>query len=233
MDEGVRGVLFDIDGTLFDHKGSAVAGLTKWLPTLGLTANAQTVALWFDLEDEFVKQWLDKRVTWQEQRRLRLSTFLEAQGAAIPSRDGLDEEFSQWLAMYRSGWTRYPDVSNALSQLTAAGIPTAILSNGSTEQQKDKLSQIGIADLVGRVLTAEDIGHAKPDPATYLAGCEALELEPSHVLHVGDIYDLDVVGAREAGLRAVQIDRNLSTDQLQDDQINSLTDLMSFIGRSE
>lgn len=82
-----------------------------------------------------------------------------------------------------------------------------MLTNGTIEQQTAKVAAVGLADRIGLMVTAEELGSAKPDPATYLAVCDRLGVSPSATLHLGDRYDLDVVAPRAAGLRAVHLDR--------------------------
>jgi putative hydrolase of the HAD superfamily len=47
----------------------------------------------------------------------------------------------------------------------------------------------------------------KPDPGIFLAAAALLGVEPGQVLHVGDDPALDMVGARDAGLRTAWINR--------------------------
>jgi putative hydrolase of the HAD superfamily len=58
------------------------------------------------------------------------------------------------------------------------------------------------------VFPAEDLGVAKPQPAVYAAMCRRPDVIPGSVLHVGDLYELDVTAARSAGLHVVHLDRH-------------------------
>lgn len=53
------------------------------------------------------------------------------------------------------------------------------------------------------VVTAPDLGVAKPDPAFFRAILERLALAPGEAAMVGDAYEVDIVGAKTAGLRAI------------------------------
>lgn len=53
---------------------------------------------------------------------------------------------------------------------------------------------------------------AKPDPAIFLAGCDALGLPPAECAYVGDLPDVDALGAHAAGLRAVWLDRPVTEE---------------------
>ncbi|MGZ3689067.1 MAG: HAD family hydrolase, partial [Bdellovibrionota bacterium] len=46
-----------------------------------------------------------------------------------------------------------------------------------------------------------------PDARIFLKACAALDIEPSSAIFVGDLYELDVVGARNAGLKPIWLDR--------------------------
>ena len=52
------------------------------------------------------------------------------------------------------------------------------------------------------VIDSSVFGIEKPDPAIFRAALEALNVAPEEALYVGDLYDVDVVGARAAGMEA-------------------------------
>jgi putative hydrolase of the HAD superfamily len=95
----------------------------------------------------------------------------------------------------------YTDTLPALERLSAR-LPLASLTNGNAD-----LGRIGLLAHFRHHISARDVGAAKPDPRIFLAASRALEVEPEHILHVGDDPVLDVAGARAAGLRAAWINR--------------------------
>ncbi|WP_353569986.1 HAD family hydrolase [Candidatus Albibeggiatoa sp. nov. BB20] len=56
-------------------------------------------------------------------------------------------------------------------------------------------------------LRAGDVGHAKPHPALFETVCQQCEVEPNQVLHIGDCANADVLGALQAGMHAIWINR--------------------------
>jgi len=54
---------------------------------------------------------------------------------------------------------------------------------------------------------AREFGVGKPDARIFLAAAGAAEVQPGDVLHVGDDATLDVVGALNAGMQAVWLNR--------------------------
>ncbi len=218
-----RGVLLDLDGTLVDHDGAVDAALRGWLPTLGVAPEPGVLALWHEIQERHMVAWRQGRVAFAEQRRRRLRDFLPAVG--VSAGDDPDEVFAGYLGWYEASWRAYDDVTPALAAIAAAGLATAVLTNGVTAQQNDKLARTGLAGRVGPVWTAEDLGVAKPDPAAFRLVCARWGLPPAAVVSVGDRHDLDVLPARAAGLAAVLLDRRGAGPADEPARITSLRQL--------
>lgn len=157
--------------------------------------------------------------------------FLPLVGSTPPGDDdGLDQLFAGFLACCEASWTTFPDVDGALVALAGTTLELAVLTNGSTQQQNAKLEAVALGGRVGRVFTAEELGVAKPDPSAYLSVCRSLGADPSGVLHVGDLYDLDVIAPRAAGLQAVHLDRFGTGPREEPARIASLDQLPALLG---
>ncbi|KRF01884.1 HAD family hydrolase [Frateuria sp. Soil773] len=95
----------------------------------------------------------------------------------------------------------YPDALPALERI-AARWPVASLTNGNAD-----LRRIGLHAHFAYQVCARDTGAAKPDARIFRAAADLLGEPPGHILHVGDDPELDVLGARAAGLRTAWINR--------------------------
>jgi len=95
----------------------------------------------------------------------------------------------------------FDDVVPGLQQL-AQRLVLGTISNGFAD-----LKHIGLADHFHTSIAAHQFGSAKPDPAIFHAACDALQLAPAEVVYVGDDLTLDVLGAQQAGLQAVWMNR--------------------------
>lgn len=220
----MRGVVLDLDDTLVDHRGAVRAALDRWLPELGVDSTPETVTLWNEVQERHMVAWRERRVTFAEQRRRRLRDFLPQ--IRLPYAESqLDDIFAGYLRAYESSWRRFPDVDDALAALRAAGLITAVLTNGTIEQQRAKLVRSGLDGRVGPLFTVEDLGVAKPSPEAFRLTCERLGLESGHVVSVGDRYDLDVLPARAAGLRAIHLDRHDAGPHDEPDRLTTLAAL--------
>ena len=117
----------------------------------------------------------------------------------------LAAEVRRTVATQRLWSSLLPGVPETLAALRAAGRTLVAVSNsdGTVEQG---LEALGLRQHLHHVVDSAVIGVEKPDPAIFrhalaLAGCR-----PASTLHVGDLYAVDVLGARAAGLHAVLLD---------------------------
>ncbi len=204
----IRGVGFDLDGTLFDHRGSARIGIDGFFRSLGIAPSDEARRSWFTAEEEQFELWRAGSISFREQRRRRLLIVLPPLGAAVPDDpDSLDALFEQYAHAYRDAWRPFDDSATLLRALRRDGYRTGILTNGSHEQQVDKLRVTGLYDLVNVVCTSERIGLAKPDVGAFSALADHMGIPPAECLFVGDHAEHDVAGAESAGMSAVLVDR--------------------------
>lgn len=224
--------MFDLDDTLFDHTGSTRRALSTWLHDLDVAPSASLVQKWFDVEARHFEAWRAGAITFQEQRRRRLRDFLPLIDRAVGTDDELDVIFAGYLHRYEESWQAFDDVRPALHALVAAGLVVAVLTNGTTEQQRSKVDKIGLSALISTVVTSEELGAAKPAPQVYLAACTRVGSEPSRTLHVGDRHDLDVLAPRAAGLPALHLDRLGRHDEPSPGRIRTLSELPPKLGRT-
>ncbi|MEV0252486.1 HAD family hydrolase [Nocardia sp. NPDC050712] len=222
----LRAVLWDVDDTLFDYSGSDRAGVLRHLAAEGLLdahgGAEPAVRRWQEvMEAEFVR-FLAGEVDIFEHRRCRARVFL---GTELSDAEA-DEWFGRYIAHYQSCWTLFPDSVDALAAVAPLA-RQAVLSNSSVVNQERKLQTLGIRDYFDVVLCADELGHAKPAAAAFHAACAALDLPPSEVAYVGDRLDIDALGARDAGLTAIWLDRADSAAHLPAEvlRITSLAEL--------
>ncbi|GAA2753821.1 HAD family hydrolase [Amnibacterium kyonggiense] len=223
----VRTVLLDLDGVLMDHTSAAREAVRAWL---GARLTPEVEAAWFAAQDLRLAQWRAGGLGWEEQRRARLRDVLPVLGERIGTDDELDAQWaSGYGAAYRRSWHGFEDAGPAIRALHDAGVRTAVLTNGAEDQQTAKLRTIGLLDLVGPVLTAGALGLRKPDPRAFLVACERIGADPSAVLYVGDEHEVDVLGARGAGLGAVLLDRDGTAPPDETAVIRSLAELPALV----
>ena len=68
------------------------------------------------------------------------------------------------------------------------------------------LRRCGIADCFASITDSGNVGHEKPHPAIFEAALREMKADAGESLYVGDVYSVDYVGARNAGMQAVLFD---------------------------
>jgi 2-haloalkanoic acid dehalogenase type II len=131
------------------------------------------------------------------QRQLTMEHAFASCGIASAPVDALWEIYFA----ARNSVELYPDSLPALKRLTARW-PLVSLTNGNAD-----LERVGIHAHFHHHISARNTGAAKPDPRIFLAAAELLGVTPENILHIGDDPQLDVVGARDVGMRTAWINR--------------------------
>ena len=90
----------------------------------------------------------------------------------------------------------------ALSRLRNAGLRLGVVSN-SDGRVEEALEAAGLRQYFDVIVDSALAGVEKPDPGIFHAALDALGVSPEEALYVGDLYDVDVVGARAAGMDAI------------------------------
>ncbi|MCP4807224.1 MAG: HAD family hydrolase [Proteobacteria bacterium] len=98
--------------------------------------------------------------------------------------------------------TPYGGIAELLAAIDAAGIPRSVVSDYPAER---KLANMGLESGWTAVIDCEGLGAYKPQPDGLLAAAQAMEVDPSRVLHIGDRADTDGAMADEAGAACVLI----------------------------
>jgi putative hydrolase of the HAD superfamily len=81
----------------------------------------------------------------------------------------------------------------------------AVISN-SDGRIDAVLRRCGIENCFASITDSGKVGHEKPHPAIFEAGLRGMKAAATESLYVGDVYSIDYLGARKAGMQAVLFD---------------------------
>jgi putative hydrolase of the HAD superfamily len=174
---------------------------------------------------EIAGHGIDDAAVWRGDRAVRTNAVLLARlagghleswrtymefalaAAGLEAEDAANAALRVFQAhLQRNLWRRVPpDVEPTLRHLRAAGYKVGVISNaeGTVAQL---LQDVGLATLLDFIIDSHLVGLEKPDPRIFALGLEQAGTTPARTLYVGDIYTVDVVGARGAGLDAALLD---------------------------
>jgi putative hydrolase of the HAD superfamily len=103
-------------------------------------------------------------------------------------------------------WEDVPaDVVPALERLSSRGLRLVVVSNANGTVQR-MFDRLGLSAHFHTICDSCVEGVEKPDPRFFRIALERAGAEAESTMHVGDLYHVDVVGARNAGLRPMLLD---------------------------
>ncbi len=194
--DGIAACVFDAYGTLFDVHSAVERGGAA----LGDRAPAVS-ALWRQkqLEYTWLRSLMGAHADFRQVTKDGLDYALAVHGvedAALEAR---------LMELYLT-LDAYPDVTACLEALRAAGLATAILSNGEPEMLRAAVTSAGLTPLFDAVLSVEEAGIFKPDPRTYQLAVDRLQLPAARICFVST-NAWDAAGAAFFGFRVAWLNR--------------------------
>lgn len=162
-----------------------------------------------------------------------MSMIFEEAGVALP--EGtlarvLDELEDYQLA--HNLWGRaHPFAGRVLADLHRLGVKLAVVSNSGGDLES-LLDRHGLRQDLDVVIDSTVVGVEKPDPRIFTLAAERLGITPGAAVHVGDLYSVDVVGARAAGVEPVLLDPGSLWPQLDCIKVRDLTAVPELVRRA-
>jgi HAD superfamily hydrolase (TIGR01509 family) len=124
-----------------------------------------------------------------------------------------------------------PDVEPMLAALRSRGLKLVVVSNANG-RLKHLFDRLDLTKWFDHVLDSHEWGVEKPDPRLFKHALEQSHADASRTVHVGDLYHVDVVGARNAGLReGILFDMAGLYDCVDCPRVNSLAALVEWIDK--
>ena len=220
---GIRACVFDAYGTVFDF--ASAAGSCR--DVLGERAGALT-ALWRDKQLQY---------TWLRSLQRRHADLWQITGDSLDyalETLGLAEPAlrQRLMDLYRT-LTVFPEVPETLHRLRAAGIKTAILSNGSPAMLASAVAGNTLGALLDAVISVEEVGVFKPDPRVYQHALDQLGMTAEAVSFQSS-NAWDAYAASAFGMRVVWCNRyGQKPERLPgqpDHVVTTLADLPALVG---
>jgi putative hydrolase of the HAD superfamily len=129
-------------------------------------------------------------------------------------------------------WTYTVDgTADTLRRLRAAGLTLGVVSNADGRIDQF-LARAGLIEHFDFIIDSTVVRVEKPDPAIFRLACERAGVQPAEAVHVGDFYEIDVLGARAAGVWPVLLDPDDIHPEADCDRIGALSELPDWLALS-
>jgi len=214
-------VLFDIGDTLIAPRGSYGAVYHRVLADLGLDFPLADLERCLPETAEEMARSIPPGIDrfsyfpggeaeyW---RRFAGGVYRKITGSPVDSRLGprmMDRLLEAFLEP--AAWVVYDDVEPVLDELRRDGFRLGVVSNWDSRLPR-LLGNLGLAEYFETVGVSHLERVEKPDPVLFRRVLERLGARPDQALHVGNMPDMDIDGARAAGIDGVLVDRSGRND---------------------
>lgn len=224
----VRAVFFDFGGTLVKQFRDAYPVYESVLRSRGIAVRRD---VWEEASERSLRRieplryallgrtpsWGD-RVTTETLRELRV----EDPGGEITR--ALHDHFTS-----ESSHPPFPESEVMVRELRQRGLAVHVVSN-NIDWLPETISHLGWTSLFDGVTYSQEVGAEKPDPRVFRVALQRARCRPDEVLHVGDSWEADYLGAKRVGLRAVWLNREGTPPPAPCESLRSLRELAGLLG---
>jgi putative hydrolase of the HAD superfamily len=237
----IRAITFDLWQTLISEKPEEEEKrrsirFTRMLAVLngsGYHATLESLKAAYKASGEWLREvWAeDKDVSTREQVNY-IASHLDGKLNLT------DPEWGQLVKAYLSPIADippvvFPDAIEALQALEDSGYPLGLVCNtGRTPGKalRPILDKMGLGRAFHAMDFSDELKIRKPDPAIFHNVLEKLEVSPGEAVHVGDLAETDVAGAKRTGMLALHLVRDGSAGSPEaDGRIQSLAEVTEWV----
>jgi putative hydrolase of the HAD superfamily len=193
--EGINAIIFDLDDTLLDR--SKTFGLyCEYLVNKFFPNNIQ------NKRDIILKIKRMDRNGYEDR-----NIFYEKITDTWNLKHKAEELENNWFEQFDKFTVPENGLMDTLKYLINRKYKLAIITNGSNSMQNRKIDALGIRTFFDKIIISSDVGMRKPDKNIFLLVCDELKIFPSEAVYIGDNYEVDILGAVNAGLKAIWINK--------------------------
>lgn len=216
---GIKGIGFDIDGTLYSN-----------------------IFMYICTVPSFIKH---PRLVWHysraraEIRKIRpVNNFRRTQAALVAGSMGIDEAkaraliekklYEDWEGKFRI-IEPLPGLKEGIEELKKRGFKLGVLSDFPVQ---NKLKFLGLEGWECS-FTSESTGYLKPHPESFIELAKRLGLKPEEILYVGNSYEKDIEGAAAIGMKTAHLSSKPVKNSIADLTFNRYEQLFEYIQQLE
>jgi len=232
--EMTKAVFFDLYNTLLGYDPPRDQLQLAACHAIGIEVDSSAMHRAVALGDDFWSNPEAREAINSGSTEKQLQAYLEYQQYLMKS-TGVDitQEQALKIVMYmgdkQPSTVLFDDVLPALDALKKRSLTIGILSNVQRDTG-NLLDQLGLTPYIDVLMTSREANADKPEPAIFLAALKCAKVEAAEAIHVGDQYNVDVVGARGVGIRPLLLDRYGYYEHVTDcPRISSLHQVVDYL----
>ena len=183
----VRGVVFDLDGTIVDSEENYFQADVRILARRGATLTREHKARFIGYGNRYI-----------------MECFIGEFGLPDTPERLLEEKNEEYLVLARANTVVYPEMRALIEALSSRRIPMAVASGSSPVVISEILLMTRLRPYFSATVSSEDVPNGKPEPDVFLEAARRIGASPEETLVVEDaVYG--VMAAKRAGMRCAVI----------------------------
>ncbi len=209
MTQKLRAAIFDLDNTLLDHQHAnrfGLKGLQRLFSELSKISEAELEQKFEIILHSSFADVLAGRKSVAASRRERIQRLLGLYGRKISESDAQDG-VEAYMTDYQQGQRLIPGTIGLLDGLMAQGVTLGMITNGINPIQQNKLDRHGLNAYFPNPVIAGEVKLEKPSKAIFDLALQIADSSAAEAVYVGDHWEADILGAHNAGIRAVYLNR--------------------------
>ncbi len=229
-----KAVFFDLGGTLLVMRRDRIFGMV--LAGEGRSVPLETIhSAYVRAEPWWLSAHAQRKMTPDETAEAYRELDAHVYHGLFPEEPM--EEVLRFASLARKRWPElekevplelYPDAEPVLARLSSDGLELALVSNAPPDTAK-VVEALGLPRYLGHIVISGLVGYSKPNPEIFRIALREAGVAASETIHIGDLYESDVVGSREAGIKGILIDREGMHPADDCPKIKTLDGIFDFI----
>ncbi len=226
----VRGIFFDVHGTLIDKGGlraieKAITNVVSFLNTNGTSITYE----------KYKEIWLlniqKYRRDYEELNEVSFygwyKGILDDIGLKKPSVSWIDQLNEEWMKGFAESTTEISPAKEVLSKIKPF-YRLGIISNSLGRNTELDLIRTSLIEFFDVLIVSSEMGKRKPHPEIFQSGLKAMGLRPEESIMIGDNLEEDIIGAKKVGMKTIYLtQKDISIPLVQSGKAHQFSDALS------
>jgi putative hydrolase of the HAD superfamily len=230
----IKAVFFDLYQTLVRYEPPREEIEAKILKDFGIETSPEALVKPIIAADEFIYNEIARRSLSSRSQEEKFALYAQYQ-AILLRQAGIkyDQKVipSLLMAMQKSPMdlVLFDDVTPALTELKDRGLTLGLISNVEQDMTQT-LTKLGLNAWLKIIVTSQDAGAGKPRPEIFRKALKRAGVKPTEAIYIGDQYNVDIIGARGAGMKGILLDRGDYYRDITDcPRLKSLKEVVEYL----
>lgn len=204
----IKAVLFDLDDTILntkDAQANAICEFKGFFDEFNSISRTEFKRVWDKITEECYEEYLNKKYSFGRMRIQRMKKLFSKYGTNISDEEAKDR-FKKYLKTYKNNWMLFDDSEEMIKEIKSK-YKVAILSNGDSNYQREKIKRVGLDKYFSDIIISGEVGYEKPKKEIFELACKKVGELPKNCVMIGDKYKVDIEGSTNAGINAIWVNR--------------------------